>query len=135
MAVTDIYGMGGNFAATGFNGDFRNWSVSVNVDTAVYAAWSSRWKRSKLLTGNVTGSAEAVVQFDAANTAPLLDAGGAIDIANFSASVTFTATTGCTITGTFNFTNCTLNRSIENEMTMVANVESDGTVNITWDEA
>ena len=135
MAKTDIYGDGGNFAApAGFNGDFRSWSATINTDTAVYATFASRWKKSKLLASNVTGSAEAVVQFDAASTKPVPDSGGKIDVASFTGTCTLTAATGCTMSGTFNFTSVQMSRSPDGEMTMVANIESDGDVSIVWDE-
>ncbi len=136
MALTDIAGHGGNFAApAGFNGAFRSWSLTIDTDTARYATFSSKWKKSKLCASGATGSVEAVVQRSAATTKPLPAAGSVITLASFSGACTFTADAGCTYAGTFNFTSVTFSRSPDGEMTMTANVESDGAVTQTWAEA
>ena len=58
----------------------------------------------------------------------------AIDPTAFTGATTLTATTGCTIDGTMNFTNVTIDRQDKNEARFTANFESDGACNITWDE-
>lgn len=140
MAKSDIVGTGGAVTTpTGFNIDAQSWSVTVNVDTTVYSTFASRWKKSKLTNANVTGSVSGILQYNDANAKPVPlatateTAGTAIT--SFSGSATLTATTGCTISGTFNFTRGTFGRNDKQEMTATYDIESDGEVLMAWDES
>jgi hypothetical protein len=137
MPVTDIVGgtTGNVTSATGFNADFDAWSATITMETAVYATFASLWKKSKVTTGNVTGSVSGVVQYDATTTAPMPKTGDAINLASFRGLTTLTAVTGCTIgPSTFNYTSVVLERNMTGEMRFTANIESDGSVDLFWDE-
>lgn len=69
--VLELSGWGGSVTLpTGFNADLDAWSASINQDSVVFGTFSSRWKKSKQGTGQLTGNATGVLQYRAANTQP-----------------------------------------------------------------
>ncbi len=140
MAATDIVGYGGGFTGpNGVNADWAAWSLTLVNKVANYATFASRWEKSKLTTSKFTGSVSGTVQYLASNTQPVplstvSDTVGT-NLTAMAGAATFTATTGCTITGNVCMTNIVLDRRVDGQMTMVANVESDGECLINWTTA
>jgi hypothetical protein len=65
----DIAGFGGGVVMTQgtattplFRANFDSWSATINSGTVEYGTFASRWKNSKLTTGNMTGSCTGVVR-------------------------------------------------------------------------
>lgn len=120
--------------ASGIKMAVIEWSASVDVDAvAIPAAFGEKWEGSALTVGRVTGSLRGKVQFDAASTKPMDLSGD--DWSAFSGSATLTAATGCTLTGTMNYTNVqiTLNRNGYGDIS--ANFRNAGSdCAVTWDE-
>ncbi len=59
-AVT-LAGFGGNATvsnatASALQADFSSWALQFNIDTDVFQTFSSMWKNSKIIGGNVTGT-------------------------------------------------------------------------------
>ena len=53
------YGSGvtiANATTSAMQADFQSWSLQFNIDTDVYQTFSSMWKNSKIIGGNVTGT-------------------------------------------------------------------------------
>lgn len=137
MPETDIVsGTDGAVAASGFNGDVEAWTAAIEVDTVAYRTFSSKWKTRKNVAYGMSGQFQGTIQFDASNTAPVPTAtGGTINEASFEGvSLTLTATTGCTFSGTANIVGVDLNRSATNRMTGTWRFEFDGQPSETWDE-
>ncbi|MEO0966429.1 MAG: hypothetical protein AAFY08_15090 [Planctomycetota bacterium] len=135
---TDIVGgTTGAVTATGFNVDVDGWQATTGAeDTVGYRTFSSVWKSKKNVGYGGSGSFTGTVQFDDTGTAPMPSlTGGEIDAASFEGvSLTLTATTGCTYTGTANITTVAVNRSSGDRMTGTFNFEFDGPISIAWDE-
>lgn len=132
-----VAGTTGDVTASGFNVDIDQWAVAVGAeDTVNYRTFSSLWKNKKNTGYGGSGSFRGTVQFDAANTQPVPSlTGGVIDAASFEGvSLTLTATTGCTYTGTANITITNQTRDANDRMIGTFNFEFDGAVSITWDE-
>lgn len=135
MAATYIAGAGGNVTpATGFALKFKSWSLDIVANTADFSNWDSVWENSLFTFGTATGSFEGHPQFDDSNLMPVPDSGGNVDIASFSGSTTLTATTGCTLSGTFVYTGVSFTRDNESEMVVSGDLKLNGTLAITWDE-
>jgi hypothetical protein len=56
---------------SGFNGEVEAFSWSANPELAIYGTFSSASKYAKIKQGNVTGTVEGVMTFDAASTQPI----------------------------------------------------------------
>lgn len=135
MAATYIAGQGGDVTlATGFAAQIKSWELSIAVNTAVFSNFNSIWQNSKITNAGATGNIEGHPEYDEATLMPVPDDSGNVDAASFTGSTTLTAITGCTLSGTFNYTNVNFTRSDEAEMVMTADIELDGTLAITWDE-
>lgn len=137
MAI-DIVGYGGNFAFAGTCfGDWNAWTLTLDNRVATYGTFASRWLKNKPTLSQLTGSVTGVVQYDASSTQPipLGTAGDTVGttLSGVTGACTFTATTGCTMSGNFVFTNVTLSRDVNAQMIITGNVASDGGVTIAWD--
>lgn len=134
MALTDIAGSGGSitFASNEVGGDFENWSATIDGTVAEYTTFTSAPFPVRKITGvSISGSATGVLQFDAANTAPLAnltEAGMEV------ASMTLTAETGCTYAGAFVVSQVSIGRPSNGKAEITCNFASNGTITQSWDE-
>lgn len=137
MAAKDIVsGITGDVTASGFNVDVDAWTAEIQVDETAYRTFSSPWKRRKNVAYSMQGQFTGVVQFDAADTKPVPSStGGTVTNASFEGvSLTLTAHTGCTYTGTANITGVSLERGATGEMKGTYRFAFDGQPSETWDE-
>lgn len=137
MATDIVGGTSGDITAAGFNADIDGWSATVGAESTVnYRTFSSVWFKKKNVGYGGSGQFTGTLQFDAADTAPLPSlTGGVISHTAFEGvSLTLTAESGCTFTGTANITTVAVNRPSADRMTGTFNFEFDGEVSITWDE-
>jgi len=130
----------------GFNGAFdsgdgtadaavTSWSATIGIDAnKIEPPFGSKWRRTVLGAGEVTGSLTAELQFNAAATAPFT-----ISDADWSSmtglTILLTADTGCNLT----FTGCLFNPTMSYTNGGVAQLTCDfantGTdAALTWDE-
>lgn len=137
MATDIVAGTDGAVTATGFNVDLDQWAAPIGAeDTVNYRTFTSKWKTKKNTGYGGSGSFRGTLQFDAAGTAPMPSlTGGVIDTDSFEGvSLTLTATTGCTYTGTANITIVNTTRDANDRAIVTCNFEFDGEVSIAWDE-
>lgn len=136
MALTDLVaGTDGAVTASGFNVDIDNWQGSIGAeDTVAYRTFSSLWKSKKNTGYGGSGSFRGTIQHGAASTEPLPTlTGGVIDAASYEGvSLTLTAKTGCTYTGTANITIFNIVRDANDRSIGTFNFEFDGEPSQTW---
>lgn len=141
--MADIAGFGGQFASGNdlvFNAN--EWSATVDIDNIeVPAAFGEKWHGHALGAGRVTGTVTGKVAYNASNTAPIPLPTATGNTQSFSAlgfegTATLTATTGCTLYGTFIFHNVVLRRPHSGYMEITANFANSGSDVImnAWDE-
>ena len=131
MAVTDIVGgTDGDITAQGFHGDVDGWTAEIGVDEATWRTFADKWKKRANVAYQMTGTFTGTIQFDAADTSPT----ASLDEASFEGiTLTLTATTGCTYTGTANVTGVSLNRIATDRMTGSWRFGFVGQPTETWD--
>ena len=134
MATDIVGGITGDVTASGFNGDIDGWSASIEVDSTRYRTFASQWKKSKNVAYGMSGQFTGTIQFDSATTEPVPSSTTITDTAFEGVSLTLTATTGCTYTGTGNITGVDLQRPSTDRMTGTWKFEFDGQPSQTWDE-
>jgi hypothetical protein len=137
MATDIVAGTSGAVTASGFNVDLDGWSARIGAeDTIAYRTFASKWKSKKNTGYGGSGSFRGTIQYNASTTAPVPTVtGGVIDVDSFEGvSLTLTAESGCTYTGTANITVVDLQRSSGDRMIGTFNFEFDGAVSSTWDE-
>ncbi len=136
MAKDIVGGTTGAVAATGFNIDLDQWAAEITADTVRWRTFSNLWKKSKNVAYQMQGSFQGTVQYDDPNTAPVpTNTGGTINEAAFEGvTLTLTAFTGCTYSGTANVVGSNLQRSADGRMTGSFRFEYDGQPSQTWDE-
>lgn len=137
MAKKDIVGgTTGAFVASGFNCDIDGWASDVGVDEATWRTFASKWKKRANVSYEMTGQFTGTIQYDDANAAPMPDiTGGGISDAGFEeVSLTLTAETGCTYSGTANIVGVNLQRSATDRMTGTFRFAFIGQPTQTWDE-
>lgn len=135
MAATDIVGgTSGAVTAAGFGVDLDSWSARIGAeDTVAYRTFASKWKNKKNIGYGGSGSFRGTIQYDDTGTAPM-PTDTTIDADGFEGvSLTLTAETGCTYTGTANITVVDLTRDAADRMIGTFNFEFDGPVTQTWD--
>jgi len=136
MATDIVSGITGAVTATGFGVNLDAWTASIGAEETVgYRTFTTPWKSKKNVAYGGSGQFSGVIQYNAAGTAPAPTlTGGVIDTASFEGvSLTLTAETGCTYTGTANITVIDLNRSATDKMTGTFWFEFDGPVSQAWD--
>lgn len=137
MAKQDIVGgTDGAVTASGFNCDVDGWSADIEVDEATWRTFASKWKKRANVSYGMTGQFTGTIQFNDTNAAPVpKNTGGTINDAAFEGvSLTLTATTGCTFTGTANVVGTNLNRIATDRMTGTFRFAFVGQPSETWDE-
>lgn len=136
MPTDIVSGTTGAVTASGFNCDVDAWTTDVEVDTVSYRTFENAWKKRKNVAYGMTGQFTGTIQFDAADTKPMPSStGGTINNTSFEGvSLTLTATTGCTYTGTGNIEGINLSRSATDRMTGTFRFGFDGQPSQTWDE-
>ncbi len=135
MALTNIVGgTDGAVAASGFNCDVDAWSAEIAVRETSWRPFDSEWENSANVAIKMTGQFTGTVQKGESNTAPVPDSSG-IDADSFkNVSMTLTASTGCTFTGTANITRVGMNRPAADRMTVNYAFTFTGQPGRTWDE-
>ena len=132
-----VAGTDGAVTAAGFNVDLDQWQAAIGAeDTVNWRTFSTLWKNKKNTGYGGSGSFRGTLQSNASSTAPMPSlTGGVIDAASFEGvSLTLTATTGCTYTGTANITIVNTTRDANDRAIVTCNFEFDGEVSIAWDE-
>lgn len=132
-----VAGTSGAVTASGFNVDLDAWSARIGAeDTVAWRTFASKWKSKKNTGYGGSGSFRGTIQYDASSTAPMPTlTGGVIDASSFEGvSLTLTAETGCTYTGTANITVVDLQRTAGDRMIGTFNFEFDGAVSQAWDQ-
>lgn len=138
MAKKDIVGgTTGAITASGFNGDVDGWSAEITADSVRWRTFANKWKKSKNVAYQMQGQFTGTIQFDDANSAPVpKNTGGTVKETSFEGvSLTLTAETGCTFTGTANVVGVNLQRTAVDRMTGTFRFEFDGQPTETWDES
>jgi hypothetical protein len=130
MPTDIVSGTTGDVTASGFNGDIDGWSATLSADEVTWRTFASAWKTAANVAYGATGQFTGTIQFNAANTAPA----SATNTAWEGVSLTLTATTGCTLTGTANITSVAVNRPATDRMTGTWAFTFTGAPVITWDE-
>lgn len=143
MAVTDIAGEGGavvldmdtsTSSSSLVNMGVVDWSATVEVDQInLPPAFGQKWEGHRSGAGRVRGSISGKLRYAAAETAPWTHGTNTDAFSAFTGTATLTATTGCTIVGTLNFSNVAINRSRVGDTTISADFVNYGNdVTVTW---
>ena len=131
-----VGGTTGDVTASGFNCDIDGWSFDAQIDEAMWRTFASKWKKRANVAYAATGEFTGTIQFNDTNTAPMpKSTGGTINDAAFEGvSLTLTADTGCTLTGTANIVGVGLRRVATDRMTGTFRFAFTGQPSETWDE-
>lgn len=132
-----VSGVNGDVTASGFNIDIDGWTTEVQVNEATWHTFGSAWLKRANVSYGMTGQFTGTVQYDAATTAPMpVATGGLVQNSGFEGvTLTLTAETGCTYTGTANIVGVSLARPADNRMTGTFRFAFVGQPTQTWDES
>lgn len=131
-----VGGTTGAVSATGFNGSMDGWTMEISADEATWRSFDSAWKQRANAAYQASGQFTGTIQMDDTASAPApASTGGLIADASFEGvSITLTATTGCTYSGTANITGVSLARPADNRMTGTWRFAFTGQPVQAWDE-
>lgn len=141
--MSTIQGTGGGITLpSGYNAKVESWSASHEVLTTETTGFGDGGAEvHEPVYTKMSGSCAGTLQFDATNTAPLPGAivdGGALTQSdletNCKATLTLTATTGCTYAFTAIMTVTGFNRPEKDKATVTYNFISTGQITQAWDE-
>lgn len=144
MAVgTLITGNGGAVTLpTGFNFKVTGWSAQYTPTTVENTGFDDAgFETHDVACTAMTATVNGVGSYDAATTAPLpasvVDGAGMAvgDLASLKASLTLTATTGCSYAFTGVCTGVSFTRNAKGQLEITANYRSSGAITQTWDES
>ena len=133
-----IAGFGGAMTLpSGMNCKIRAWEAALDLDTiAIPPAFGESWEGAAPTVGRMTGSFSGRLDDNVASTIPFTNPGTATSwAATFQASITLTASTGCTYALTVIISNYTVRR----EHVGYAEVQgrfrnASGDLVVTWDQ-
>jgi hypothetical protein len=132
---------GGITLPSGYNILVNNWSANYTVETVDSTTFdSSGFREFEPTIQSMTGAFGGHGQFDATTTAPIPAAlvdGGVLatgDLASTKATVTLTATTGCTLAGTAIITGLSFSRDVAGKLEITGELQFSGPITQTWDE-
>ena len=140
--MANIAGLDGDITLpSGYNILVSNWSANYTVETTDSTTFASQgFREFEPTIQTMTGSFGGHGQFDATSTAPIpaaLADGSVLstgDLANAKATVTLTATTGCTLAGTAIVTGLSFTRDVAGKLEITGDLQFSGPITQTWDE-
>jgi hypothetical protein len=141
MALTTIQGLaGGVTLPSGFVIKVAEWAADVDITDVETSGFTDAGNRTfeptaVMMSGSLSGTGE----YDSAGTPavsatpfPTTNLGSAPAIASWKGSLTLTATTGCTYSGTAVFTKVSERRKFDGKLEVSYNFKYSGTITQTW---
>lgn len=143
MAQKLVAGTGGSVSLpTGFYGKFTSWSATETIYNEETTGFTSGGFDEFEPTGvGMSGSATAIGYYDAASSVPFPKAladGSSLSLTdlktNSQGTATFTATTGCSYTGTIQMDSISMTRAAKGKLELTFNWKFTGAYTVAWDE-
>lgn len=129
--MATIQGTGGNVTIAGYNGKMVSWTANFNVETADTTGFtSSGFGEVEPVICSVEGSATAIAQYDATNTAPAPTLSGLPSAS--PVAVVLTMQSGNTWSFSAVVSRVSMTRPVDGKMDLTFDFQSDGAVTQSW---
>jgi hypothetical protein len=139
--MADIAGYGGAFAGPGTAGinlvSINEWSGTYECDTvAVPPSFGELWETAEPTIQRFSGTCKGKLTYNTASTKPIVfTSSSTTGLSAMKGTMTLTAFTGCTITGTFVWQTMSMTRPHAGYAEVTATFRNASTdVATTWDE-